>query len=54
MDWSMDLQRSASPKEAEVEACLRRIKLAMGWIQQPTVIIESDCLTLIKVIESMN
>jgi hypothetical protein len=54
MDRSMDLQRSASPEEAEVEACLRRIKLAVGWIQQPTVIIESDCLTLIKVIESMN
>jgi hypothetical protein len=54
MDRSMDLQRSASPEEAEAEACLRRIKLAVGWIRQPTVIIESDCLTLIKVIESTN
>jgi hypothetical protein len=45
------LRRCGSPEEAEVEACLEGIRLAAEWIHQ-LIWVESDCLHLVKAIES--
>jgi hypothetical protein len=45
-------EKKCNPRgSAEAEACLRGIKLAVEWIRQP-IVIESDCLTLIRAIET--
>lgn len=43
------LRHCSSPEEAEAEACLDGVRLAVDWIQQP-VQVECDCLTLVKAI----
>jgi hypothetical protein len=49
--WQV-LSMSASPEEAEAEACLRGVKIVVEWIRRQPTVIESDCLTLIQAITS--
>jgi ribonuclease HI len=44
------LRHCGSPQEAEAEACLHGLRLAVEWIQQP-MIVESDCKTLIDSVQ---
>jgi hypothetical protein len=43
------LNHCGSPEEAEAEACLQGVRLAMEWVRLP-VRVESDCLTLVWVV----
>jgi hypothetical protein len=49
----MVLRGCASPEQAETEACLKGLRLAVEWIRKPAYL-ETDCSTLIQDIVKEN